>query len=236
MARIRLISCAVLALFCLGVMASTAFGDEGLEFVNKEGSGHKLVKNKFSSTSGEAVLEGAGGATTKCKISTDHGVITSTTGGEVTVLFKECSSAGHSCKGGEDAAGAAKAGEIIVLLGILTTPSNKGTERLLLLTVFKTKTLEAGEFTYECSGLPIIVRGSILTTNNYKTNALSKTYKLEFTSKGAKTGEQAVTESENSKGEKIKCKGLEANITGAFEKASETVIDNVTLEEEGQFI
>jgi len=235
MARIRLIVLAVLAVFCLGVVASAASADEGLEFVNS--AKKALVKNHFTSVAKAATLETVGGATTKCESSTDHGVITSTTGGEVTVLFKGCTASGLSCKGGEDAAGKAKAGEIIVLLGILTTPSNKGTERLLLLTVLKTATKEAGEFSYECSGVPIIVRGSILTSNNYELNKLKTTYSLVFKSKGAKTGEQSVTESENAKGEKIKCKGLEANVGGAgFEKASEETTDEVTLEEAGQFI
>lgn len=224
-------------MLAVGAFASAAGADEGLEFVNKEGAGHKLIKNKFTSTSGEIVIETASGTTTKCKSSTDHGVLTSTTGGELTILFKEGSSAGLSCKGGEDAAGKAKAGEIIILYGLLTTPSNKGTERLLLLTIFKTGTLQAGEFTFECSGVPITLKGSILTSNNYKLKVLSKTFVLEYKSRGAKTGEQSVTESENSKGEKIKCKGFEASINGgSFEKMSVTYTDTMVFEEEGQFV
>jgi len=155
----------------------------------------------------------------------------------VTILFKGCTATGGlTCKGGSDAAGAAKAGEIIVLLGLLIKRSS-ATSRLVLGTILKTGTKEAGEFTYECGGAPIIVRGSLLTSNNFKTKELKKEWVLEFKSAGAKTGEQSVTEYENEKGEKVKCSGLEANIGGAgFEKASETATATDKFEEETQFL
>jgi len=232
MTRIRLITLAVLAIFCVGVVASaTAFADEGLEFVNKEGAGHALKKNKFSSTGGAASL--FGGITINCTSSTNAGVITSTTGGEVTVTFKGCTALTAPCT-----TATFKSGEIVTLLGILTTPSNKGTERLLLLTVLKNNTKEAGITSFVCSGIKVEVRGSLLTSNNYKTKNLSKTLALEFKVSGTNKKIQSVTESENSKGEKIPCKGLEsrAEETAAFEKSGEEASDTVTFEEEGQFV
>src|ERR1700689_176539 len=96
MARIRLITLAVLAVFCVGEVASaTAFADEGLEFVNKEGAGHALKKNKFTSSGGAASLFGQ--LTINCTSSTDTGVITSTTGGEATVTFKGCTALANPC-------------------------------------------------------------------------------------------------------------------------------------------
>jgi len=203
MARIKLITLAVLAVFCVGVVASaTAFADEGLEFVNKNGAGNKLVKNKFSSTGGEAHLFSKDGIVV-CLKSTDHGVITSTTGGEATILFKECSTEvlgkKVACTGGKDAEGSAKEGEILTLVGILTTPSNEGKERLLLLTIFTPGTLTAGITSFECGGVKIEVRGSLLTSNNYKLKALSKEYTLEFKVNTANKEIQSVTESENAK-------------------------------------
>jgi hypothetical protein len=233
MAHIKPIILAILTTLCINTTATaTAAASEG-EFVNSKSEA--LIKNKFTSSGGEIVLETASGATTKCTSVTDHGIMTSKTGGELTVLFKGCTSSGLSCKGGEDAAGKAKAGEIIILLGILIKRSS-ATTRLVLFTILKTGTKEAGEFTLECQGVAIILRGSFLTSNNFKTNELKKEWVLEFKA-GAKKGEQSVTEYENEKGEKVKCKGLEANVAGAgFEPASESATATDKFEEETQFL
>jgi hypothetical protein len=234
MLRIRLLTLAILAVFCLGVVASAAASASEGEFVNK--AEKTLEKNKFTSSGGKAVLETVSGTKTECTSETDHGIVTSKTGGEVTILFKGCTTLGLPCTGGEDAGGKAGASELIVLLGFLIKRSTT-TTRLVLLTILKTGTKEAGVFKYECSGVKVEVKGSILTSNNFKTKELKKEWELTFASKGAKTGEQSVTEYENEEGKKVKCKGLEASIEGgAFEKASETATAVDKFEEEAQFL
>jgi hypothetical protein len=243
MGKLRLIVLAMLAVFCVGAVAAAAASASEGEFVNSKSEA--LKKNKFTSTSGVATLETVSGATIVCQTDTNHGIITSKTGGEVTVLFKTCTATGvGTCTGGEDTKKAAE-GEIIVLLGLLVKRSSAST-RLLLLTVLKPGTKEAGNAVFVCGGVATIeVKGSILTSNNYPTKALSTKYALEFKSKGAKTGEQSVTEYENEKGEKVKCKGLEASIEGlAFEGAgqgggklkTEVAKEDALFEEEAQFL
>jgi len=168
MARIRLITMAVLAVFCMSAVAAAAASASEGELVNKEGNA--LVKNKYASTGGVTRLVTAAGTEIVCKSNTDHGIWTSKTGGEDTILFKECTTLGGSlsCKGGKDEAGEPKAGEIFVLVGLLIKRTN-ATERLILYTIHTPGTLEAGTLTFECSGVKISVRGSFLSTSNYVT-------------------------------------------------------------------
>jgi hypothetical protein len=229
MARIRLIGLAVLAVFCMSAVGAAAASASEGELVNKEGNA--LVKNKFTVTSGQGTLETAAGTKIICKKDTGHGIVTSKTGGELTVLFSGCTSGGLSCKGGKDEEGEAPAGSIYVLLGILVKPSKNG-ERLILLTIHKPGTLEAGELEIVCTGVKIKVKGSLLTFNNFPVGKLSKDYNFVFKQK---KGIQEPDEYENEAKEKIK-NHLEATVEGlAFEKAGEEGTDLVLFEEEVQF-
>jgi len=229
MARIRLIVLAVLAVFCMSAVAAAAASASEGELVNKEGNA--LAKNKFTVTSGVGTLETASGTKITCKTDTGHGIITSKTGGELTVLFKGCTSSSLSCKGGKDEEGEAPAGSIYVLVGLLVKKSNE-TERLILLTIHKPGTLEAGELEIVCSGIKIKVKGSFLSFTNFAINKLSKDYTLVFKQK---KGIQEPDEYTNEKGEKIK-NNLESSIEGgAFEKAGEETSDIALFEEEVQF-
>src|ERR1700689_550586 len=231
MARIRLITLAVLAVFCMSAVAAAAASSSEGELVNKAGTA--LVKNKFTSSGAKTTLETIAGTKIVCESNTDHGIWTSTTGGEDTILFKECKSGGVTCKGGKDEAGEPKAGEIFVLVGLLIKKSN-ATERLILYTVHTPGTLTAGELPIVCSGIEILVKGSFLSTSNYVTKKLSKTIELSATQT---KGIQAVTEYENEKGEKVKCKGLEANVSKkGFEGAGQEGKETDTLEEEAEFL
>jgi len=234
MARIRLITMAVLAVFCMSaVAAAVASASEG-ELVNA--AGNALVKNKYTSTGGVTKLETEAGTEITCKSNTDHGIWTSKTGGEDTILFKECTTlkGAISCKGGKDEAGEPKAGEIFVLVGLLIKRTN-ATERLILYTVHAPGTLTAGEIEIVCSGVKIKVKGSFLSTTNYKTKVLNKTIELSATI--IAKGKQGVTEYENEKGEKVKCEGLKASVeNAAFEGAAQEGKETDTLEEEAQFL
>jgi len=239
MARIRLIVLAVLAVFCVGVVAAaTASASEG-ELVNAKGEA--LIKNKIVGTSGTTRLETLAGTSIICTSNIARGIITSKTGGELTVLFKGCTSGALSCRGGKDSEGEAPAGSIYVLVGLLIKRSN-ATERLILLTVHKPGTLEAGEIEIICSGVKIKVKGSFLTTNNIVIKKPATKY--EFTATQEK-GKQTVTEYENEKGAKVKCSGLEASIEGlAFEgagqgggsKKTEVAKEDALFEEEVEFL
>jgi len=233
MLRIKLGVLATLVVLCIGQATATAATASEGELVNKEGGA--LVKNKFASTGGVKTIATVAGTDITCKSSIDHGIWTSKTGGEDTILFKECTTLGGtvSCKGGKDEAGEPKAGEVFMLLGLLIKRSN-ATERLILYTIHTPGTLEAGELEFVCSGVKIKLRGSFLSTSNYKTKVLSKTIELSFTQS---KGKQAVTEYENEKGEKVKCKGLEVSVEGAaFEGAALEGKETDTLEEEAQFL
>jgi len=233
MARIRLITMAVLAVFCMSAVAAAAASASEGELVNA--AGNALVKNKFASTGLVTRLVTAAGTEIVCKSNTDHGIWTSKTGGEDTILFKECTTLGGSlsCKGGKDEAGEPKAGEIFVLVGLLIKRTN-ATERLILYTVHTPGTLTAGELEIVCSGVKIKVRGSFLSFSNYKVNVLKKTIVLVAKQK---KGIQEPTEYENEKGEKVKCKGLESSTEGgAFEPAGQEGEETDTLEEEAQFL
>jgi hypothetical protein len=155
------------------VAAAVASAAEG-EIVNKEGNA--LVKNKYVSEGKTTVLETAAGTKVICTSNTDHGIWTSKTGGEDTILFKGCTSGGLSCKGGKDEAGEPKAGEIFVLVGLLIKPSKA--LRLILYTIHTPGTLTAGELEFVCSGIKIKVKGSFLSSSNYKTKELSTTIVL----------------------------------------------------------
>src|ERR1700689_547806 len=231
MVRIRLIVMAVLAVFCMSAVAAAAASASEGEFVNSKEE--ILKKNKYTSTGGTTTLETAAGTKITCTSNTDHGIWPSRAGGEGTILFQGCTASGLSCKGGKDEAGEPKAPEIFVLVGLLIKRSS-ATERLILYTIHKPGTLEAGELEIVCSGVKILVKGSFLGTTNYKTKTLSKTIELSFTQS---KGKQAVTEYENEKGEKVKCKGLESSTEGkAFEGAAFEGKETDTLEEEAQFL
>src|ERR1700689_575335 len=162
MGKLRLIVMAMLAVFCVGAVAAAAASASEGEFVNSKEETFK--KNKFTSTSGVATLETVSGTAVNCKTDTNHGIITSKTGGEVTVLFKGCEIKGIGpCTGGEDVGKPAE-GEIIVLLGLLVKRSST-TTRLLLLTILNKGTKVAGETTFVCAGVATVaVKGSILTS------------------------------------------------------------------------
>src|ERR1700689_442342 len=134
MVRIKVILLATFAVLCIAAASSAAaLASEG-EIVNAKG-GH-LIKSRFTGTGSETKLESAAKTKLICKSVSDHANFTSTTGGEVTVLFKECSADSFACTGGKDESGAAPSGSIYALLG-LTVRSQSLTARLLLFTVHK---------------------------------------------------------------------------------------------------
>lgn len=228
MSRIKLVALAVVAALCIGAVATATAMAAEAELLNSEGNA--LVKNKFSATSGETKIETAGGTSIKCKADTVHGVVSSSTSGEVTILYTGCTTSEglFSCKGGKDASGEPPAGSIYVLAGITPRALN-AEEDAVLTTIHKPGTSTAGELEVECSGVKVKLKGSFLT-QPFLGNGPNKSLVLE--AKETK-GAQGQTEYENAKGEKVKCEGLEASVSGgAFEKTGIEETETVAFEEE----
>lgn len=224
MTRIRLIMLAMLAVCCMSAVASaTASASKG-EFVNKEGKA--LVKNNFTATSGTTVLTTVGGTKVTCTADLALGVITSVTGGEQTVHFTGCTSSSLPCKSTKPAA--SKAGEIVVLTGLLVQKL-AAKEDTIVNTILEPGTKTAGTLAFECSGIKITVTGSFYSNGVTSEGALSKSWALKATQS---SGKQTVLKNEA---------GVEAFLKTSIEgktaeQSAEEGTETVQFLEEGKFV
>lgn len=216
---------AVLAVFCISAVAAAAASASEGELVSTS-TKKALTKNKFTGTSAETELRGA--TTIKCKADKATGVITSATGGEMTVTFTGCTALSLPCKGGT----ATNSGEIITLVGLLVKRLAGQTKDTILTLVLANGTKTAGELAIECSGVKIKVKGSFLSVGITQ-KASSSTYTLEGKGTGKK---QEPLEYENEAKTLVK-NTLESNVEGGtFEASAEVGVEKVTFEEAAEFL
>jgi hypothetical protein len=221
MLRTKIITATVAGLLLVGAaVTDTALASKG-ELVNSKGTA--LIKNKFTATIGETVVETTGGRSVKCKSGTAGGVETSATEGEQTITLKECKSnvESASCNSPGQSAGVIELKEV----KLSTLPAKFPGDMPL------TYILRASAA--ECAGVKGQIKGSYLSPVPSE-GKLSTTY--TFVSKQTK-GIQEPAEYENSKGEKEKF-SFEAELGGSekFEKAGVGGTEEFTFEESAEFV
>lgn len=230
MIRLRMLGLALVAVFALSAVAVASASAALPELVNKEGKEIKAGKRGFTSegTGGPYVLETKSGNKIECSTLSNTGKVTGLKTDTVKVLFDGCKSVllDEPCtstvpKGKEegDIETTELASELVYInkakkeVGIVLKP--KGT---------------ANFTTFECSGIKIEVKGSVIgviTPINKLVTPPAK-FTLAFTQE---KGVQKPTEYENEKGEKVK-DVLETSVAGgAFEESGENATVTLLYEE-----
>jgi hypothetical protein len=185
MTRIRIITLALAAVFCLSaVTASGAFAavKKG-EISTSLTEGKVPTKAKFtgkSSATGD--LETVAGSKIACTATKVSGTISTTTTGSATFTFTGCTSSGLKCKTGSEAAGTVVVP--VTLTGSTVSKEESKKEKDYLLN-------EVAEFDIKCSTVDIKVKGSLLIPATPESK-LSTTYTFAASgSKGVQTPEIA---------------------------------------------
>jgi hypothetical protein len=205
MKRVKIITMALLAVFCLSaVAASSAFAAETKgEISNSTTLAVTPLKASFTGESAkEGFLETVGGSKISCTKTAIKGKIKTTKTGEATFTFTGCVSAGLKCK-----TGAEVAGTIVVPVALEGTNLSKEEtkkEKDFLLNKVPTTTIT-------CSTVKIVVEGNLLVpAEPLKTLSLKYTFNAKG-AKGVQTPELAATQG----------KHLQANFAGkGLENAS----------------
>jgi hypothetical protein len=179
------------------------------------------IKNKFAGTGGVGTLETVGGVKVTCQTESSTGEFTSPkTVGNISVVFKGCSSAGHKCE-------TAKATE-----GEITTNVLSGT---LVWEAFGKKVAidlvpQSTELFVEfsCGPAPVIVKGSVLT--NIPADKTETTIDEKFTAKKGKQKPEYYYTSKTAKTKDVLLSKIGGE--GAELEQSGQTITNVQTDEE----